>query len=615
MLISKRRIKWGLLLVLVAGVMIFVRPPRTWLDRALVRQIDPTLTVNQVTVYRKDAVVEVDQPQWKKKSDGRSFGLKADRLWLAVDAKPLKKRKIVVAKGQIENALLYFNDYAPSTAETSDVWTLEMDKHAHAIDWEEVKQHFANQLSPEDINGPIRQRIDGWLQQSRDIQAQVQRITSDYSYDDNPLRYEEELRRKIERIDQLNKEHQSIVGNFDGIVATVQQKCAELKAELRTQAQEVAREVINASELQASKQVIAETLMLQIARQSWNQLTDCGQIAQLMAANFYQSKRGEFNVDLPVSVEGQTPDTTFVSVSNLMASGVFSRGETRSPFRLAANVRLKQETQDLVSGVWKYNFFEGDKLIGVIAEQPDAPSTGNEITTEGTQQKMAPEVLVQLKVLPANETVASPSDLAEAAATDSDEPVTVEEMDDSWIEREDYMAKLTASTRNGRLHGILELTTRALDGQPEDAARIIRNAVERSGKTHLSFEVRVSGHWQDPQFVVQEKLPAWLSRSIESEVNQELLTLNDEADAEIKADFDRRALEIQDSVRVAVQNGLAIAESHRQQLITARAMLQRRLQEFDGSLSTSRYQPPTAENEEADPVMRLTTGMPLTPLR
>lgn len=595
--ISKRRIKWGFLLVLIAGVMLFVRPPRSWLDKAIVKQIDPELRVSEVKFYRKDSVVEVGNVLWSKYSDDRAFGLKADRIWLAVDGAPLADRQIVVPRGQIENALLFFNDYAPKSIEPSNVWNQELAKHSKKINWNEIKQHFASLLAPGDIELSIRQRVDGWIERSRDIQRQVQRITGDIAYGDNPLRYEEELRLKIERIDQLAKEHREIVDSFQGIDGAVLQKCNELKSELQLKAREVASNVINANELLQSKKLIAETLMLQVAKTNWESLTDCGQIAQLVANNLYRSKRGEFNRDMLVSYQGKSTNPTFIAVGDLRAEGVFAHRDARSPFRLAANVNVAQSDRETVDGVWRYNFFENDKLIGVRVEKTNAAGETDD------------RVSVQLRVVPNTREFSSPSDSGSELATEVGKVNAQKEIDDSWTTREDYLAKLDATTINGELSGIMELTTLAVDGQPAEAARILR-AATRPNDEKLSFQVRVSGRWQDPQFTLQEELPEWLISSIEFQVNEELITLNSDADKEIRADFDRTVLEITNLVRLITENGKAIVESHGQQLTTARAMLQRRLEEFDGTAFSAGFYRSLPQNSTPVPKqeLRMTSG-------
>ncbi|MEM8736517.1 MAG: hypothetical protein AAGG44_19965, partial [Planctomycetota bacterium] len=225
MLISKRRIKWGILVALFAGVTFFVRPIRTWMDQALVKQVDPDLRVSQVMFHREASVLEVRDIDWAKEAADRKFGLRADRAWFAVDPEPAVDRQIRLPKGEIENALLFFNDYAPVQPAMVDVWSQEVATHAGYIDWEAVRTQFATLLSPSQTHANIRQQVDEWVRESNEIKSQVERIGGEETWDSNPLRLGDVLRERIDRLQELSVEHGRIVQSFESAPQEIDAKC------------------------------------------------------------------------------------------------------------------------------------------------------------------------------------------------------------------------------------------------------------------------------------------------------------------------------------------------------------------------------------------------------
>ncbi|MFN3190955.1 MAG: hypothetical protein ACE361_10570 [Aureliella sp.] len=561
MLISKRRFKWGILVFLIAGVTCFVRPVRTWMDQALVKQIDPDLRVSQVTFHRQASVLEVRDVEWSKESAERRFGMRADRAWFAIDPEPTIDRQISMPKGEIENALLFFNEYAPAQPTMVDVWSQEVAAHAGYIDWDAVRNQFATLLSPTQTHAGIRQQVDDWIRKSNEIKTQVERISGEETWDSNPLRLGDVLRARIQRLQELSIEHEQLVRSFEALPEEIDAKCVRLEEQLATRSRELANQMTSDQRIAESKKRIAEALMLQVAESNWIQIADCGQIAQLVAGNLPLAKPSEFDRNVPLTDEEQR----FVSLGALKAKGTFAHRNRKTPFQMTASLDIGEFEAENARGNWNYAFYEGGRLIGVEA---------NVDTREQVDS-------IELSVLSSDEPLASPSDAA----------VPNSIAHDSWKSREDYIVRIEIAQEAGLLAGTIEFTGEALGGLPTQSQAILRRALEKPDQGSLSFRVTVSGTWQAPRFRLEESLPSWFVEAIELEVNNYLVSANAEADVQLRDDFRQEIERLQELVELSTDTAEAILTTNASRLASVQASLQRRLDQLVGvDYSASRLQ-------------------------
>lgn len=549
MLISKRRLKWGFGLLLAAGAIAFVRPARTGLDVALARHLDADLRVKQVSLHHAQSVVEIRDIFWSKTADQRVFGLKADRAWLAVDGAELWDGKIVIPTGEVEEALLFFSNYTPQDDRPDEIWDTELNSHLAKVDWAALREKYMMPLAPAEVTGAIRKSIDQWLAASHEIKEEVDGISRVFQSENNPLRYAEELRSKIKQIDELASRHDEIISRFQALPVEVENRTASLKIEMSDHVRRLATDLFSGEDLRRSKTRIAESMMLQIARGNWTRLSDCAQIAQLVATNMPYRPRPEYDRDIPIS-----GDSEFLSIHRLRVAGLFVHQKTRTPFTLTTDITLGNQDENPVNSVWNYRFSDADVLIGVRVEQTGKPD----------------QVNLELRVLEDLCDV-SPSDLP---AADSDEP------DDSWKDRSDYLARFLSHSREGVLRGELEVVARSFAGQPEQYRKVLQKALFNTAQSKLSYHVDVEGTWQEPELALRDDLPDWLVAAIDSTMNEQLAEVNSEADSQLRDEVSQEIARLQSLVQIATDNGQAIAQVHRQQIETTRNELLQRLNDL-----------------------------------
>ena len=77
MLISKRRLQWTAIGLLIVCVLLMLRPTRSWIERVwIAHALSPQLTVGELIVHSKKSVIEVKDLQWHV--DGSNFARNTD---------------------------------------------------------------------------------------------------------------------------------------------------------------------------------------------------------------------------------------------------------------------------------------------------------------------------------------------------------------------------------------------------------------------------------------------------------------------------------------------------------------------------------------------------------
>lgn len=579
MLISKRRLKWGFCGLLVGLLAIFFRPPRSWVDYALVRQLDKDLRVGQLHYHRGDSVIELKRVNWTKFDNGCSFGVLADNAWLAVESEPLLDRRLVIPRGEIRQASLFLHESEARPSDDSAPWQNQVSSYLSRVDWDGLLGRFSKLLDADGFAESTQLQIDKWLAESHAIQREVAQISTSLSAGNNPLREEDLLRGQLERMDQLLERHQQLSNQLQAVPKRLEVRGEDLMAQLSLQGHERTRELILGEGLQECEEQIAQTIVLQLAHSQWDAWQACGRIAYLVASRLPSWDRPEYDVDLPLG----SSDPSVLTFSNLNVSGTFREGQTEMPFKLAAQGVADRNAKS-PAGAWDFEFDAEGFWSTASVRRPERPGTSSvELRVFSADAESADS-----PVAVADDYEASPSD---RMVTESIVSETDAESQPSAIaanaDRRDYLLRISLQTTESLISGEMELTTTAITEQIEESIRIFEKALAHSGGELPVFPVKIQGTWQAPEFSLPQGIPAWLDRAIQAQVREHIVNVNSHADAEVRNAFERELSTLQNSVHRMTSGADAILQQHQQSMLSARERLERRIAELTGAAFTA----------------------------
>ena len=574
MLISKRRIKWGVLVALLLAVVALVRPVRSWFDHALVRQFNSNVSVAQIKYHNKQSVLEIDALRWRKFAQQRAFGLTANKVWAAVEPEPFIDREVVIPHVRMDRAELFLTDSAAGSQLSKTIWHSELAKHIGSINWDEVKQHFSSLLSADEVSVTWSDRIASWVSQSTKIQTELQRIMQKSEDEDNPLRYEEELRWKLQRIDELTQKHSRILSQFSQVPDLVGAECERLEGEMDAQATQLSNNLLSAASLRESQRKIAESLVQEIAQHTWQQFADYGAISHLVATHFPTRTHADYDQDVQVGKDVRP----FFKVEDLRLKGNFVRHSGQTPFEMSASVTIDQAEQDTISSSWIYSFTEPNAVASV----------------EVTKSKLSQDIRVDLRL---GEAINSPSP-SDSMAVSNIDPMTTTDwaIEEPLHAVEEFKVRLAGFASTDSIKGQLTIDldyASELAGQSAECKDILRKALTLGIEEVKSLTVRVMGSWEKPQFVLERQLPHWLLASIEQEVRSLVSKENQTAESEARIQFESQVASLRRLIDSSTQDGKLVVLSHRQQLNTARDTLEKILSEITGDSFARRYEKET----------------------
>ncbi|MFK7737350.1 MAG: hypothetical protein AB8B50_15050 [Pirellulaceae bacterium] len=560
MLISKRRFKWGFMLLLIAAAGVFVRPVRSWVDRALVMQIDRDLHVSQVHFHSKASVLEVAGIRWEKQLDGRKFGMRADRGVFAIEGEPLVDRSVIVPRGQLENVSLYFTSFTPLVQPATNPWEAELAAHQSQVDWDGIRKQFSTMLAPREVESEVRSQVDQAVRRSTEILAQAEGISSSYQWDNNPLRLTEEVRGKLQRVEELRSEQDGLLGKLASIQADVREKCQTLESELATRVNDTAQSLVTNATASESKRRIAEALMLDIARASWPQLMDCGELAHVIAMHHPLEDAGKFDSNIPIMEEGHR----LLQIDELKAQGTFTHRRNKTPFQMEARLSYDESPTQTLQAEWRYGFNQGGDTVGVVA-------------TRDTRSDL---LQIEAKVIESTIGETSPSD--DGFAANSNDLLAA-----ASGSAEDAIATLDVVASGEGLQGTMLLVARPVTGQTEEIKRVIARVLGEPSEQPMRFEVGVDGDWQSPTFFLMKSLPEALVNAVEDEVSKVLVEKNELADLELRQEFGSQVAALKERAALATEQAKRVLVDHRQRLVAARSSLQRSLAQLEGNTFTA----------------------------
>lgn len=500
MLISKRRLQWGMIGFLILFTVLTVRPLRSWLDRSLVHYlIDSRMSVAQVEIHSQASAIRATEFQWRTDRARKSFAIEADDAWFAIEGEPLLDRQIVMPRVVIEQASLHRLDHTPGPPSKPSSWQRKLIRTVKSIDWEELERHFGSLLAAEDLNSTWQSRFEKWMQRSNEIISEVQAIAArDYSAH-NPLRDEIAIKLQLAKVDALADEQRQLAERFDGLQRL-------LKAEQRRVEERFASEIEELPSLlgesvsktrkstrtgaDAAERAEARSLSVHL----WEALADYGEVADAMVRGL----PNDFSPGYDQHARLNAPSDAWLELQDLLVSGTYYHRDHRTPFTLEAGFSSgsRNGVDQEFTGRWNYLFHQRKCEIEVSTDHP-------------TSQNQLVSLHVKVLANAASEDH-SPSDiviLPDRFTTDS-----ARDAKQTWLEID-----LTAD-ENGVVSGVMDVneTATQLLAETSQGARDEADRLDQVGVTFVNrkpLRVRISGTWEAPQFRFDEKLPRWLTIS------------------------------------------------------------------------------------------------------
>lgn len=575
MLISGRRLKWGMLTLLVAAALCLFPPLQSQLNRWVVSWWDSRLELEEWRFHRQHALVEARGVSWHGERMGNGFGIQAERAWFAIAPSQLLDRQVVIPRARVDAAQLFLSDDALVDHPVGNVWDAELANHTGAIDWDAVHRQFRKDLAAQDSYATWKDRIGGWVTQSEGIQERLQVLMEQSDDGDNPLRLEEALRDKLSQVEQLQVEHQQLMRQLENVNTLVSSKCHQLRETFEARTQQMTSELILGQEVQASHGRIVESLVLEVLSHGWQQLASRAAVADLVALDFGPASISP-GAGRDVRV-GQASSFQFC-VDELSMEGLFQHAGEKVPFALHAEMDYGDQGRQL-SAAWDYQFKESTGSTLVYLQQQDRRLATIYASLCGPPAHTAASPSDHRLVAFSTDPTPSPTGQHSPRTTTTDGPVW------AWLD-----VQRTASGFNGEL----SVDIAAAVGQSELCTHLLQAAQEKAlgEETEIAtdFRARVQGHWIAPTFEITGSTPQWLASTVGTQFTAALASATDKQRARVRDELNVELSDLRSLVQLTSRQARAIVSSHGQQLDTAQKVLAKRLDDMNGNAFANHYE-------------------------
>lgn len=548
-MISRRRIYWAGIALLTVVVCLLVRPIRTWVDRAAVDiATGGTASVDQLQLHFSESVVEARKFETHQSADGRRFGLVADKAWVALDPVDLVDRIYTSPTVLIEGAEVYLEDVQPDRMQPKPTsWEARLAQKLAGVSWEELCRHLQSVLTIDDPAGRLQTRITQLIQRSQEIVRQSREVTNDHQDRDNPLRYEDDVRRKLAKIDSLRSQQVELLKQFDATYQYLSAETKQLEQKYAAESQRIRSEALAAAAVEADMQGLADDVLVTSGTEAWKLYSPMAEIvyrlSQVAPAIEASDEAAPWNRSIRRS------DLTLVSLPSIRAAGNFRLGKTVTPFHLAGSYSRRTETPGTSS--WSCDFFKAERSVQVVVDELNETDSGS--------------TLVSVTVWPQH---GDPAGLATPKL-------------------------LTAELRieGGDVDGTIRVTQNVFDQvEFRREAQILSAALSRLGEpteasegTLPEIEYQLSGTWLSP--VVTPSAPAerWLLDHIRQSLEPDLERALAQATVKLEASLQDQLTRLRASTRQVADASLLLRDVDQNPVYTARARLQGFLDELNGT--------------------------------
>lgn len=572
MLLSKRRLRWATVALLLASGLLLTQPTRVWLQHIWIAgALGPQVSVGEVVYHKQNSIVEVRDLRWwgTRATDARAvssatppnnnFTVNAVRCWLGIDRPSLVDGRIHIPKAIVQDTVVTLTSSFPEPYAHLDKWRHGVASHLEPLDWNNVEQRVTCLSATEGIETAWSQRAQCVVERSRDILAEVGRIEAEAAAMDNPLRFEDSIRARLTRYRELSAEQRSLLGQLTDMeshsageverlekllaqdVRALEQICTQPKATGATDSQAL---------------TLDSQLALTIAEASWDQLAPYGEIV----AGTSQAAASLRTADYDITVRPGSPGKDHIYCADLKASGEFRFAQSSSPFQTSGSWRLAQQSPGNVFR--ELNFLTSFDCLSNTLEVAAVHDS-----------RQSPAIQLRIRMLSQNVAKRANSDAPAGAATlNALAPVT---------------ANLTSDS--GRLTGTLRVASEALpllsQKLPQNLLVGLRESLsDNAGEAlHEPLQFELNGTWQQPEMKLSSAVPAWLQRAVEQMLEQQSQQLIAAAHQKLDTEFNQCIETMRERVALTAREALAIVARDESVLLTSQQRLQQRFDEMSGT--------------------------------
>ena len=591
MLLSKRRLQWTAIGLLIVCALLMLRPARTWIEQVwIARALSPQLTIGELIVHSKKSIVEVRDLKWQGsgldfvsktgggasgyigvgKTDGGAsghFGINARRCWLAVDRNSLASGKLRVPKIVFQNADLYLAGDLPHADDRLADWRQHLAIQLVDFHWESLQRQFKSLPAAEKLRSSWRESIDDWGKRSRQILVEATRLEHQVEAMDNPLRFEESINAKLAQFQQLADEQRSLVSHLEqleGSLVTESERLNQLHQQDLLSFAGLSSEAKLKHAIDTNHADFEQEMAVVIGEAVWNRLAPFGEIVD----KFSHAAASIQTADYDVTVRSLEFGSEQLRRSEIKATGDFQAGLVKSHYQTRGTWRIAQQTP--AETFREFNFltvFHGNTIHSDVIQgdsnQIDVSSQYDSRQSAGTHLQI---VMVDRPQRGANPSSSSPPPAGTAEQTRSTE------------------SKLISDA--GRLTGSLIVAPSTLKMLPWKLPPVVVECLGAEASGALRFEL--CGDWDHPQLTLISAAPAWLRQAVERLASQQAQVAIAKSKLQLETEFSMQLVQLRRLVDVAVREAKQSAKADERKLLVSQARLHEQLDMASGAAFASR---------------------------
>lgn len=563
MLISKRRLRWMAIGLLLACVLMMLRPTRSWIERAwIARAISPQLTVGELIVHSQKTIVEARDLKWRVDGSstpksistgvlGRTFGASARRCWLAFDRDSLPTGNLRFPKVVLQDANFYLAKGLPSANNSLEDWRQQLAREFVEFSWEALQRELHCLPATATLRSVCCQRIEGWVERSRQIQAEAAQLEHQVEAMDNPLRFEESIKAKLARFQQLADEQRSLVSQLDELESSLATESAQLN-QLHQQDLQSFVELSTEAKLKPA----IESRLAEFERQFasalgdavWHQLAPYGEIVDSVshaAASFR-------NADYDVTVWPVEFGAEHLQRSDLKAAGEFQAGLVKSRYQTSGTWRITQSAP--AQTFREFNFLTA---FQVDSNQLDVSSQYDSRQSTSTQ----------LQIVMTGGPQPAPK-LADSSPSDQAVELTPS-------------TQATLASESGKLTGSLSVTPSFLKLLTRKLPVELLDSIAANSDEPLRFDL--SGDWEQSQLNLICAAPAWLEQAVEKQAIQQSQAAIARSQLRLDTEFRDQLLQFRQLVDVALRDARQATAADERKLLASQSRMHEQLDFTSGA--------------------------------
>lgn len=561
MLISKRRLRWLSISLLIACLLLLLRPTRNWIDRwAVAHFVGPQIRVGELLLHPKYSLVEARELSWVGVDQNRRFELNVGCGWFGYDQLGLIDRHTRLPKVILQSADLRL-DRVVAVPGYMDVWKQHLARQVSQLDWSCIEGQLGCLTSTRELKRLWSSNIERWVSRSQQILAEADHLERQTDRMDNPLRFELSLHEKLNSLQQLAGEQASLMKRFDDLSEQIDAETARLhELHGRDQIKLAGLVIGNTSydSLTRERVQLCRELAHGLGHTFWRQTACYAEIIDQVL----QASQGNARPSYDVNIRSNRHGNEWLALSDWRASGEFNCGGLTTPYKASGNWLLTQEPSRprQLELVWQATFYREQSQI--------------EVRTQHASQR-SPQTHWEILQGPQDSATASKPMLNSPA------PIRSRLELNSQFGKLQGTAALTASTLSRLAQ---ELNTQWHDSESASALTTLMQAVPTGKELDgQPLEFDVDGTWSDASLHLRGDVPTWLSQSVATAIDRRVQVASDANRQRLDHEFDSQLSELQKLVAVAVADCRSLTAHHGQQLLATQDRVQRQLADMTGT--------------------------------